>query len=163
MNHEGRATYASSDGTYVLRLQGALRHTLGHALEAFIDRVFARSDFKNLVIDLGDAESIDSTILGLLAKVANLQRKRGGDKPLLYSPRADINAVFASICLDDFFAACTDVQSAATSDIPATEPAPADRARTVLDAHLRLSEMNEHNRAIFQDVVDAFRNDPTHG
>ena len=38
MNEGGSASYAVRDRTYVLRLQGAIRYTLGHALDTFIER-----------------------------------------------------------------------------------------------------------------------------
>lgn len=157
MNEGGSASYAVRDRTYVLRLQGAIRYTLGHALDTFVDHLFAQEDFDDIVVDLSEAESIDSTGLGLLAKIANLLRRRDGRKPLLFSPRGDINTVLGSICLDEAFVVCDSAPAAAPAAIPPTDPSEAQLAQTVLEAHRLLSDMNENNRAMFRDVVDALQ------
>ena len=157
MTAEGSARYARRDGTYVLRLEGAIRYTLGHALDSFLDRIFAAGDFKDIVIDLSAAESIDSTGLGLLAKVANFLHKRDGRKPLLFSPRADINTLLGSMCLDQVFVVCDSAPAETAESIPATDPSAAQLAQTVLAAHRLLCELSADNRAQFQTVVDAFQ------
>jgi anti-anti-sigma factor len=159
MTGEGSASYARRDGTYVLRLQGEIRYTLGHALDTFLDRIFAQDDFEDIVVDLSEVESIDSTGLGLLAKVANFLRKRDGRKPLLFSPRGDINTLLGSMCLDEVFVVCDSVPAAAPAAIPPTDPSAAQLAQTVLAAHRLLCDMNENNRALFHDVVDALQRD----
>jgi anti-anti-sigma factor len=163
MSSDGSISYALRERTCVLRLQGAIRYSLGHALDVFLDRLFARDDFDDIVIDLGDTDSIDSTGLGLLAKLANQLRKRDGRKPLVFSPRGDINAVLASICLDERVVLCERPPAAAADALPPTEPSAADFARTVLEAHRVLCEMNESNRAMFQSVVDAFERESSGG
>lgn len=155
MIDEGSATFAQRGGRYVLRLQGAVRYTIGHALDAFLDRVFADASFEDLVIDLGDLESIDSTGLGLLAKAANFVRKHHGRKPLLFSPNADINTLLHSMCLDRVFVICDSRPDAAAEALPATEPGEAELARTVLDAHRLLCDLSPENKTLFQNVVDA--------
>lgn len=159
MNGDGSVRYALQGGSCVLRFEGAIRYTLGHALESFLDRLFAQGGFEDVVVDLGDAESIDSTGLGLLAKIAGQLRRRNGRKPLVFSPREDINALLASICLDERVVLCERPPVAASEAVPATDPSSAELARTVLNAHKLLCAMNESNRAMFQSVVDAFEQD----
>lgn len=164
---EGNIYYAERGGTGVIRFEGAISYTLGSALDRFLDQLFAGGDFHTLLVDLSATESIDSTGLGLLAKLAKLLRRRDGGKPLLFSSRPDINVVLRSICLDDVFVLCEQSTEfdgleglAAGSPLPAGDPSAAALARTVLEAHRLLCEMNESNRALFQNVVDAFENDP---
>lgn len=154
---DGNIYHAERDGTVVIRFLGDIRYTLAPALDRFLDAQFARADLKTVIVDLSDAESIDSTGLGLLARIANFLYRRDGSRPLLFSSQPDINAVLSSICLDTAFIHCDQRPDlAAASTLPAGDPSEREVAQTVLDAHRLLCEMNDANRAQFQDVVEAF-------
>ena len=152
---DGNVFYAERDGTGVLRFQGEIRYTLAPALDRFLDGLFARNEFTRIVVDLSDTESIDSTGLGLLARIANFVRRRDGSRPLLFSTQPDINAVLSSICLDTAFTLCDrPPDRLPDTALPAGHPSETELAQTVLDAHRLLCEMNEANRVQFQNVVD---------
>ncbi len=154
---DGTISHASRDGTTVIRFHGAVRYTQANALDRFLDGLFARGEFSSIVVDLTTAESIDSTGLGLLARIARFVRRRDGVRPLLFSSQPDINAVLNSICLDDAFVMCRQVPDLQPGQaLPAGNPSETDMAQTVLDAHRLLCEMNDANRIMFQNVVDAF-------
>jgi len=161
---DGKVYFAEQDGTCVLRFQGAISYTLGNALDRFLDDLFARGGFAKILVDLTGVESIDSTGLGLLAKIANFVRRRDGVKPLLFSTQPDINELLSNICLDEAFVLCAQLPEhfpdpARGQALPAGNPSETELAQTVLEAHRLLCEMNEHNRAMFQNVVDAFERD----
>ena len=154
---DGNVYYAERDGTVVIRFLGDIRYSIAPALDRFLDAQFARQDLQAIIVDLSDAESIDSTGLGLLARIANFLRQRDGSRPLLFSSQPDINAVLSSICLDTAFIHCDQRPDlAAGSALPAGKPSERELAQTVLDAHRLLCAMNDTNRAQFQDVVEAF-------
>ena len=73
--------------------------------------------------------------------------------------RGDINTLLGSMCLDEVFVVCDSVPAAAPAAIPPTDPSAAQLAQTVLAAHRLLCDMNENNRALFHDVVDALQRD----
>lgn len=157
---DGKVYYAEQDGTCVIRFQGAISYTLGNALDRFIDDLFVRGGFTQIVVDLTNTESIDSTALGLLAKIANLERRRDGGKPLLFSSQPDINALLSNICLDEAFILCEEIPDVVLGQtLPAGNPSEIELAQTVLVAHRLLCEMNDSNRAMFQNVVDSFERD----
>jgi len=154
---DGTVHYAERDGSIVIRFEGDIRYTIAPALDRFLDQLFARQELTNIIVDLGDTASIDSTGLGLLARIANFVHRRDGSRPLLFSSQPDVNAVLSSICLDTAFIHCDQPPDR----LPGTALAPGnpsetDLAQTVLDAHRLLCEMNDANRAQFQNVVDAF-------
>lgn len=154
---DGNVYYAEQDGTGVIRFEGAIRYTLANALERFLDDLFARNQFSRLIVDLSTTESIDSTGLGLLARIANGVRRRDGSRPLLFSPQTDINTLISSICLDSAFTLYDrPPPTLAGTALPAGAPSEIEIARTILEAHRLLSEINESNRAQFQSVVEAF-------
>lgn len=154
---DGTVHYAERDGTVVIRFEGDIRYTIAPALDRFLDGLFVRQELTDIIVDLNDTASIDSTGLGLLARIANFMRRRDGNRPLLFSSQPDVNAVLSSICLDTAFIHCDGSPDPAPERaLPAGNPSDAEMARTVLDAHRLLCDMNDANRAQFQNVVDAF-------
>lgn len=159
---DGNIYYAERDGTCVLRFEGVIRYTLANALDRFLDDLFAKGEFTNIIVDLNDAESIDSTGLGLLARIANFVRRREGGRPLLFSSQPDINAVLSSICLDTVFVLCDRIPDVDRGTaLAVATPSETELAQTILNAHQLLCGMNDANRAQFQKVVDTFTRELT--
>ena len=155
MAEEGRVLYAEREGTCVLRFQGPIRYTIAPAVDAFVKDLLATHTPRVICADLSDAESIDSTGIGVLARIAIAQRRAGRRKPLLFSSRHDINEVLCSVCLDDVFEMVEQAPEAdAMKPLATTEPSERELARTIFEAHSLLSELSEGNRAMFKDVVD---------
>ncbi len=164
MADEGRVLYARRDGTCVLRFQGSIRYTMAHALDAFIDALFAHDPPRTVVADLSAADSIDSTGIGLLAKLARHQRRAGFGNPVLFSANPDMNEVLTSVCLDDVFdMAAAPPEGEALAPVTPTEPSAPQLAHTILEAHRALSEISESNRVLFRDVVEGLTRDVDHG
>ena len=67
---EGRILAATHNGSYVIRLVGDVRLTLCNSMDDFFEHMFADPEFVSVWVDLCDAQGIDSTTLGLLAKLA---------------------------------------------------------------------------------------------
>ena len=70
-NSPGRIQFAEQDGTFVLKFIGEVRLTLCSALDSTIEKIFSALNFSAIVIDLTETRSIDSTTLGLLAKLSS--------------------------------------------------------------------------------------------
>lgn len=151
----GRILVGDHKGVYVLMFEGDVRLTLCTAVDSFLDHMFEDSGFRSVVVDLGQTESIDSTSLGLLAKLSIQAWQRFGTRPTLVSTRSDITRVLVTMGLDDVFTLvqeplCHDEQLGELACRAANE----DEMRSrVLEAHRILMDMNETNRAAFQDLV----------
>ena len=65
----GRILVAAHDGIYVLLFEGDVRLTLCTAVDGFLEKMFHDQQFKSVLVDLSRTDSIDSTSLGLLAKL----------------------------------------------------------------------------------------------
>lgn len=154
---ERSARYACQQGTWYLCLAGDVRHPLGPALEALIDGALGTAGFVRFVIDLSEADAVDSTCLGILAKAAIGSSSGGHPVPLLISPREDITTTLRAICFDRLFE---------LQERPVPMPGvwqelaehTVDETRltdTVLDAHRRLCAIDESNETAFRAVVDA--------
>ena len=66
----GKILVAQQGGAFVIKLAGDVRLTFCTTLDEFFDRMFAEPNFASVIIDLCEAENIDSTTLGQLAKLA---------------------------------------------------------------------------------------------
>lgn len=153
---EGRILYARHADTWVLRCEGAIRYGGAHALDIFLDHLFAHHAPDSICVDLRAVISIDSTGIGMLAKIANGLSQAGKARPVLVSTNPEITELLVSLCLDEVCLIATEgVDRTAAEAIPATSPSERELAGTVLEAHRRLCGLSAHNRETFRSVVDA--------
>ena len=152
---DGRVLHASHNGVHVLRFIGDIRYTLTPSINRFLEAVFAGSTPAGFVIDLTQADSIDSTNLGLLARIATRLQALDAPRVTLVSNRADINAILTSMALDEVFDIVDDtgVVAGDAEELPHADADKETLARTLIDAHRALMELSEHNREMFRDVV----------
>lgn len=153
----GSILHGSLEGVEVLRFVGEVRHTLGPALERYLERLLATRP-QGLVIDLSETEIIDSTCLGQLARTALRMRGLGLGKASILSPRADIREVLRSMSFDQLFHIVGDM----APETPTLQPLEVQHGHgaagllsTMLDAHQALMSLSEQNRMQFKDVVEA--------
>ena len=160
---DGEVLYAHHGDDWMLRIQGPLRYTGANAMDRFVDWLFTQCHPATVSVDLNATTAIDSTGIGLLAKIANELERAGQGQPVLFSQNPDINELLTSVCLDDV---CRIVEGpppagaeAGAQPIPAATPTEGELARTITEAHRLLCELAEGNRTQFQGVVDAFSRD----
>ena len=153
---DSKVYYAVNNGIHILKYVGQIRYTIGASLDRFIEGLFNGAPPQGFVVDLREADSIDSTNLGLLALVAKRMERCGAPRVTLVSTHEDINDLLFSIGFDEVFDivdesghAMWNGRELGLSDIPGP-----DMARTILEAHRTLSAMGDSNRARFQEVVD---------
>lgn len=149
------------DGVYVLLFQGDVRLTLCTAVDAFLDRMFQDARFKSVLVDLGETESIDSTSLGLLAKLSIQADRRFGYRPTLISTQPDITRVLVTMGLDDVFNLVQEplVHDDQLGELPCQAASEEEVRERVLEAHRILMSMNESNHAAFHDLVTTLEAD----
>ena len=153
----GRIQFAEQCGTFVLKFVGEVRLTLCSALDATIDKIFSALNFSAIVIDLTEAESIDSTTLGLLAKLSILSRQKIGLLPTVVTTNPDISRLLQSMGFEQVFnivdrpIPCPDC----LSDLPSQDQNEDVVRSKVLEAHRILMGLNDSNREAFRDLVNA--------
>ncbi|MBL7076172.1 MAG: STAS domain-containing protein [Kiritimatiellae bacterium] len=148
---------ATEDGVCHIRLTGRVTFTMSRRFDAFIEDVIKQT-LSDIIIDLCKAEHIDSTILGLLAKIARRFIAHHHRKPILLSTSEDIN-----ILLDNMgFEAAFDIRDSVDAvpfyleDIPSlakSVPMP----ETLLEAHSELMDLDERNVDRFKTTVETLR------
>lgn len=157
----GKLSYARHDANVFVRIEGRGTHVLGPDLDHFLTGLCARGDFAEIVVDLTAAEALDSTMLGLLARIAKWMRLQRPGTPTLLCAGDKIAATIRGVGLDRLFTVVT--QSAAVapelSAVPSIQATATDRARTVLAAHRELMALNAENASQFQSVVEFLERD----
>ncbi len=148
--------YGHEGGTHVLRFIGDIRYPMAPSLEDFLDRLFTRTRPDGFVIDLRQASSIDSTNLGLLARLAKRMRKAKQARVTLLSDQSDINELLLSMGFDSVFDLVErcDPAPLATQPIKPNAVDAEELGRTVLNAHRDLMGINQQNNDEFRKLVD---------
>ncbi len=157
----GMVYYGRRKDTYVLKFVDDIRCTLGVCLDQFLDELFKHDDYRKILVDLTETTGIDSTNLGLLARIAKHMRDRGAPLVTLVSTNEDINETLESVGFDQVFDIRHDpgASVAVSKPLPLKEPTEDRLAKTVVSAHHDLSDLNERNREKFRDVLEALERD----
>lgn len=158
---DGSILAASHDGAYVIRLVGDVRLTLCTTIDDYFQHMFEDPDFASVWVDLCEAEGIDSTTLGLLAKLALRVKDTFGFKPAIYSCDSGINRLLKSMGFQSLFdireEVCTGPQD--VSEVPVIPGSEAGVKEKVLEAHRILMGISDDNRVRFQDLMSALERD----
>jgi anti-anti-sigma factor len=155
----GAAFYVRQGNTYILKLIGDVRYTMGCALGDFLDRLFTQTDYNDIVVDLTETHSIDSTSLGLLAKIANFNRQHFAHKTTLLSTNADVNQILDNMGFYEIFNIrdTGEAITAALQQLAINAPCKDELTRIMYEAHQTLSDLNPRNEEAFKGVLDNLR------
>ena len=156
----GAAFYVKQGATCILKLSGDVCYTMSCALGDFLNELFAQTDYDDIVVDLTDAHSIDSTSLGLLARIANFSRQHFARKTTLLSTNPDVNQILDNLGFYEIFNIRDTGETISATLRQLAISAPCDKdtlTRIVYEAHRTLSELNPSNQETFKGVLDSLR------
>lgn len=147
--------YAEREGFHGLRFVGRISYTIGPSLEHFIKQICKGPKAQGFMVDLREAETIDSTSLGLLVQLAKWMQKNDSPKVSLVSTRKDINNLLFAIGFDEVFDLVDETAHPVLEDkaLELPERSNEETAKIVLDAHRSLIALGDENRVRFEDVV----------
>ena len=156
----GKILCAEHDGVHLLKFIGDVRLTLGPTISSFLDQLEARDSFKAMVIDLSETDSIDSTALGLIAKIAICTRESYQSSTSVVSPKPDITRILQSMAMQEV-CTLTEEPYAATDmhERPQQEVSEEELREQVLEAHRVLMSVDAANCDKFRDLVDALESE----
>lgn len=153
----GKILAAQHDGIYILKFVGDVRVNLCTAIDNYFEHMFEDPGFESVLVNLCDAEGLDSTTLGLLAKLALRFKHQFGLKPAIFCDNAGINRLLQSMVFGKIFdireQSCADLENIA--EIPAISGDAEVAREKVIEAHRVLMGMSEENRERFRDLVAA--------
>lgn len=151
----GHIYVAEHQGSHLVKLTGDMRLSLCTTIDDYLEKVVSKEVFSSLIVDLSEAQCLDSTTLGLLAKFSIKLRKLFGFIPLIISPNPNITRILDSMGFRQIFTIVdkpieTEEDLRELAAVSANE---ADVKDKVLEAHRVLMGMNEQNRVEFKDLV----------
>jgi anti-anti-sigma regulatory factor len=148
---------ADHEGVYVIKMEGDVRLTLCLSFDGFINEMFASENFCSVMFDLCAAQAIDSTTLGLMAKISIGARKLGFEKPLVVSSNPSITRLLVSMGFEDIFTIvqesdCGDCEGQTLVEKIMPESAVMEK---VLEAHKALVALNAQNKDTFKELIES--------
>ena len=158
--------WAELEGTLLLQLSGDVRQTGFADLKKtasffeFIEKIFRTGTVAKVVVDVEHVVGMDSTHLGLLARLAVLCQDELGCPPVLYAPTEKPLQLLRAMGMTGLFALCrTPIAGlAGTQALPEAEAAASREA--VLTAHKTLAQLNDANREQFKTLIDLLESEP---
>ena len=152
---QGKIWVADHDGVYVIKMVGDVRLTLCMSFDQFINNMFEADAFSSIIFDLSEAEAIDSTTLGLMAKISILADQRKHLRPMVIAKSPGINRLLDTMGFAEIF----DIVGELTECITPSECLEAgaldecEAKNKVLEAHRILMNLNQDNHNTFKDLV----------
>jgi anti-anti-sigma factor len=151
----GKILVSEHDSSYVIKLTGDVRVTLCTSLSKYMDAIFHTDKISEVVVDMINAEGVDSTTLGLLAKLAIHCNNRYQLKPVVFCPDESLYQTLMVMGLDDVFDITQSVpeRSDVCEELAVITPSIDESREQVLEAHRLLSSFNERNKQEFIDLI----------
>lgn len=151
----GKILVAEHQGVNVIKMTGDVRLTLCVSFDSFINAMFGES-FCSVVFDLSEAQAIDSTTLGLMAKIALSAAECGCSQPMVLSSNPSITRLLESMGFEDIFDIVTQTQLPLDDvhELPQSASNEEQVRTRVLEAHRILMELNTSNSDTFRELVE---------
>ena len=158
---EGKIFYFEKEKVYFIKLVGEISHPVSTNFNSFIEKLFQDKALKDIFVDLSEVKYIDSTNLGLLAKIARGLIKAQQKKTTVLSTNKDVNQLLTSMGFHEVFILLqsSEDHSKEFETIPNVSASDRKRAEILLEAHKTLSEMNNKNKLLFKNVVEVLKNE----
>jgi anti-anti-sigma regulatory factor len=153
---DGKILFAKKNGVHVLKFVGDVRVTLGPTIGSFLDSIGECPNFKSVIIDLTETIAIDSTSLGMMAKISVKTQESFSVLPTIISTNDDITRILVTMGFEQVFAIIRQpLDLTASDELPFTQISEKALREQVLDAHKALMVMNTTNHETFKDLVIA--------
>lgn len=155
----GKILVAEHQGTYILKFVGDVRLTLCNTIEACLEKIYHKPDFKSIIVDLRQTAAIDSTSLGLLAKLSLNVKHKFHIIPTLISTNDDITRVLFSMGFDQVFMIINEPEEHihGLQEMPCLGVSEEEAQAKVLEAHQVLGALNRKNQEVFQELIDTLK------
>lgn len=151
----GHVEYASLDGTHIFKLVGEVRAQSCISLDKLLSRIEQQDNVIGAIVDLTQSTFIDSTVLGVLAKLGIKLNQIHHIQAVMLSTNPDITTLANSMGLGQVFVIlnyCGD-PSVCTRELIDENITQKAMLTTVLDAHKTLMKLNQNNQNMFEPLV----------
>lgn len=161
--NSGKILVSDQLGNHLLKFTGDVRVTLCGTLNRYIETIFGSKAVERVVVDMLDAEGLDSTTLGLLAKLGLHCRKQYGLNIEVFCQNSSILRTLESMSFDEIFDIFDHVPVLDTNadlrEIDLQELPVNEIREQVLEAHKVLVQLSSDNQHQFKDLITALEFD----
>ncbi len=151
----GHVEYASLNGTHIFKLIGEVRAHSCISLDKLLNKLEQHENVVGAIVDLTQTTFIDSTVLGVLAKLGLKLKQTHHIQAVMLSTNPDMTTLANSMGLGQVFVIlnyCGD-PSVCTRKLVEENINHATMLTTVLEAHRTLMQLNENNQNMFEPLV----------
>ncbi|HSG04318.1 MAG TPA: STAS domain-containing protein [Marinobacterium sp.] len=157
ISNSGEILYACQEGHYVLKFIGDVRLTMCSTIDEHLRSILQREDITDSLIDLTETQNIDSTSLGIIAKLAIKSAKCNLPKPTLVSTNPDVTKILYAMGFDQVFLLLEEMPASCKDliEVPSVQESEDLVRQRIIDAHRVLISLNDANRDEFKDLISA--------
>ena len=159
---QGQILISDKADDYLIKLVGDVRLTLSGSLNRYMDVLFGNNNVKSVVVDMLDAKAVDSTTLGLIAKLGLHCREYYQMNVKLFCQNPSIIRTLECMSFDeiiDIFQQSPNEFDAELRCLDAVTSEVDEVRQQVLEAHKLLVKRNPKNKAEFTDLINALEAD----
>ncbi len=168
-NNQDSLTAAYIDQTAVIRVEGRGSFRISPPMKQFIHRVIESKSANRILIDMSDCNGMDSTFMGVLAGLSHYVKDKPDVALKLINLSAKNQKLLITLGVDrvvDYSLSTTgderELIAHPGTDLQTLEPDFADKleaAKTTLEAHETLVDINPENFAKFESVLELLQAD----
>jgi anti-anti-sigma factor len=153
--NSGRILVATVDQVPILKFIGDVRVLMSSALDNYFSSLYEKPVLDKMIVDMTETYGIDSTALGLIAKMAIQLRNRFNVSPTIVSTNPDITRILRSMSIDRI---CNIVENmdSKEAELDGTEETVRQK---VIEAHQTLMALSDENKVEFQDLISVLKAD----
>lgn len=154
---QNKVLYAIENRCLYLKMTGAIRHLQCASLDVLFRKVTEQDQVNKFVVDLRQATYLDSTSLGMIARMARYMKKKSDDKLVLISINKDVNQILNLVQFSSV-ANIVDKWENLPEKFFETDQIikPIQSLREmIIQSHQELSQINENNRKKFITVIES--------
>ena len=151
----GHVEYASLHGTHFFKLVGEVRAQSCISLDKLLNKIEQQEHVDGAIVDLTQTTFIDSTVLGVLAKLGLKLKQVHHIQAVMLSTNTDITTLANSMGLSQVFVMLNynGDQNVCTKALAEENITHSNMLTTVLDAHKTLMQLNASNQNMFEPLV----------
>jgi anti-anti-sigma factor len=156
----GQILVADHAGVYIIKMTGDVRLTLCISFDQFIDSMLNEPKLASILFDLSEAEAVDSTTLGLMAKISILAQEKRRIIPVILATNASIQRILDTMGFADIFEIVSklEIDLMPEKSLTAIECDEQEVKEKVLEAHKILMGLNAKNHETFKNLVNMLEN-----
>ncbi len=168
-NNNDNLTAACAEGTAIIRVEGRGSFKISPPMKQFIHKVIDEKSAKKILVEMSQCTGMDSTFMGLIAGIACYLKNKPEVTFELINMSERNKKLLGTLGVDrvvNYSMSATEEQtglikrlSASARSVEVEQTNKLEAAKTTLEAHTTLVEINPDNLIKFKPVLEYLQND----